>query len=59
MTPAPATVMLPLDQGEIAALRQLIDAALRHSGIGAVQAAMHFLVKLEAAAAPSGQEAGR
>ncbi len=47
-------ITLVLDGAEQRALRELIDAALRHNGIAAVAVASHFLAKLEAAATAAG-----
>lgn len=47
-------ITLVLDGAEQRALRELIDAALRHNGIAAVAVASHFLAKLEAATASPG-----
>jgi hypothetical protein len=42
-------ITINLDDQEQAALRQLIDLALRHSGSGALAVAAHFSAKLEIA----------
>jgi hypothetical protein len=44
-----ASITITLDDGEQSAINQLLDAAVKHIGLGAVQAAAHFLVKFEQA----------
>jgi hypothetical protein len=44
-----ASITITLDDGEQAAINQLLDAAVKHVGLGAVQAIGHFLVKFEQA----------
>jgi hypothetical protein len=44
-----ATINITLDDQEQAALTQLIDVALRHAGIGALDVAAHFKAKLDTA----------
>jgi len=44
-----ATINITLDDREQAALTQLIDVALRHAGIGALDVAAHFKAKLDTA----------
>ena len=43
---AAATLTLTLDPNEQAALQQLLDAALRHAGLGALETVAHFATKL-------------
>jgi hypothetical protein len=50
-----AIVTITLTEQEQAALRQLIDAALRHAGTGALDVAAHFSAKLAAAAEDQGR----
>lgn len=44
-------ITITLNPEEQAALEQLIDASLRHAGTGALNVAVHFKTKLEAAKA--------
>ena len=44
-----AQITITLDDGEQNAFHQLLDAAVKHSGIGAAQAAAYFITKLDAA----------
>ncbi len=45
-----ADIVITLNEQEQAALQQLIDAALRHAGAGALDVAAHFKAKLISAA---------
>jgi hypothetical protein len=44
-----SAVTITLEDNEQSALLQLIDVALRQSGLGALDVAAHFKVKLDAA----------
>jgi predicted AAA+ superfamily ATPase len=50
-------ITISLTAEEQAAFLQLLDAAVKHIGLGAVDAAVHFKAKL--AAAQSGNDNGR
>lgn len=50
------TITITLNPQEQEALRQLIDAALRHAGEGALDVAAHFKAKITKALAQPGQK---
>jgi hypothetical protein len=45
-------IAMELDDGEQEALRHLLDLALKQAGLEALQAALHFTQRLEAAKQP-------
>lgn len=51
-----ASITITLDEQEQAAFKQLLDIALRQSGMGALDVAAHFKVKLDQASVPPAPE---